>query len=350
MKAAAAVALAVAGMAAAQNSSFIPSGISSSCTSLLESLDADTTLQSCVGQLLNITSAFTPSADGVNVTQSDINYALANMCKGKAGCSDSVVRNWLSEVYSSCNSELTSSTAYNEKVREIYDILYVFNPLLDAVCSVDSANQDYCINEIKNSLSNTTSSSNSSSSASASATSGVSNNTFVSFATTFDPVEFAAQYLYIPLTSSSLTKRFVSMFSRDAAQTVETATIVYPNATTYRSLNLPFLFLQPTMKSSQLCTPCTREVMVSYVKFESAYPYSLGISASPILGGQSRLWTGINSTCGSTFINAIMSEAGTSNSLATDGSSSSGAQARYAGMGGAVVALVGGASALMALL
>lgn len=51
--------------------------------------------------------------------------------------------------------------------------------------------------------------------------------------------------------------------------------------------------------------------MVAYIKWESKQPYALGLSQSPILGGQSALWNAINSTCGAAYVNAITSEVGT---------------------------------------
>ena len=71
------------------------------------------------------------------------------------------------------------------------------------------------------------------------------------------------------------------------------------------------------MKSSDLCTPCTREVFVSYIKWESQQPYALGLSQSPILGGQGALWNAVNATCGATYTNAVVSEVGAGNFAAS---------------------------------
>ncbi|EIW66090.1 hypothetical protein TREMEDRAFT_41126 [Tremella mesenterica DSM 1558] len=343
----------------AQNITLIPTNITSSCTTFLTSLNSDLTLQSCIGQLINITSAFTPTPSGSpNVSQSDINFALAAMCNDKAKCQDNVIRGWLSQFWSTCNVELTSSGQSNSQVRDLYDLLYAFNPMVAAVCAIDSANQEYCINEIKQSSSSSSSASSSAPSASSTGTddvvTGISNNTLLATVTTIDAVELARQYLIIPLTSTSITKRLLSLSlfkNRDSAQVVEAATLIAPNTTTYRNTMLPFLFLQPDMKAAQLCTPCAREVMVSYVKFEAAYPYTMGLASSAILGGQPKLWNAINGTCGPNFIAAIMSQVGLSSSLATNGNgSASAAGRRLEGLNGGLVSVLGGVVGIVGLL
>jgi len=307
-----ALALAVAGVVSAQ-SSLIPTNITQSCTSFLNTLNSDTTLQNCVNPLINATNTFSPTG-AFNISQSDINSTLSTLCSSP-GCADSTVRSLLSTFYSNCSAELTSQTQYNAQVRELYDILYVFQPLKAAVCAIDSSNQEYCVTEI------TTGAAKANASASSAAASpSASGNGSVLITSSFladvglSPLEVAAQNLYISVTvnAATLSKRFLNMLSSRQAAQDTFASIVTPNTTTYRNTNLPFLFLQPDMPSSQLCTPCTREIMVQYVKWETQYPYALGLSASPILGGQSALWSNITSTCGTAFINGITAEVGLS--------------------------------------
>lgn len=71
-------------------------------------------------------------------------------------------------------------------------------------------------------------------------------------------------------------------------------------------------------------------------------PYALGLKRSPILGGQSALWSAINSTCGTTYVNAINSEVGSALSSSLNGSSS-GAESLLIGQGGlkGLTAIVG---------
>jgi hypothetical protein len=299
------------------DSALIPSNITASCSSFLTTLNADTSIQDCVTPLINATAAYTPTA-GSNASSTDIQDTLTTLCKSD-GCADSAIRGWLSGFYSNCSAELTSSTEYNAQVRELYDVLYVVNPLRKAVCSIDSGNQDFCVKSIVSGANNSTSSASASGSASGSAASAsgsaaASGSVMLSsFAATWNPIQVAANNLYIsvPVAASDMTKRVVNMFSRqEQADQKVFASIITPNMTTYRNTNLPFLFLQPTMKQSTLCTPCTREVMVSYIKWETAFPYALGLSQSPILGGQSELWNAINATCGPTYVKAITSEVG----------------------------------------
>ncbi|WWD21352.1 hypothetical protein CI109_105836 [Kwoniella shandongensis] len=340
--------LALAGLSqAAVNSTtvLIPSNITSTCSTFLASLNSDSALSSCVTPLINATASFSPTA-AVNLTEDDVNYTLASICKTNAGCSDSTIRGWLANFYSQCYPELTSASGYNSQVRELYDILYVVNPLKNAVCSIDSSNQEYCINGIVAAEAASNSAGASNSTAAANSTAAGNNTLFVNFASTanvLSPVQLAAQNLYIEIssTASSLRKRVVDtvLARRAEAQSVNLATIVAPNATTYKNTNLPFLFLQPTMNSKALCTPCTREVLVAYVQWETQVPYALGLKQSPILGGQSALWSAINGTCGPAFINAIMSEVGSYAS----GNSSSGAESIFIGQSGiaGMTALVG---------
>lgn len=89
--------------------------------------------------------------------------------------------------------------------------------------------------------------------------------------------------------------------------------------------------------------------MVSYIKWETAFPYALGLSQSPILGGQSELWNAINATCGPTYVKAITSEVGitaaafnTSNGALSGFSGSSGIGSIIAG-----AAFVAGAVSLL---
>ncbi|AAW44223.1 hypothetical protein CNF00800 [Cryptococcus deneoformans JEC21] len=351
-------ALALAGAVSAQSNStanstesiLIPANITSSCSSFLSELNSDSTLSSCVTPLINATASFSPTAvASANLTEDTINYTLASICKGTGGCDDSTIRKWLGKFYSECYAELTSSTGYNSEVRELYDILYVVNPLKAAVCAVDSSNQEYCVNEIVQSESISTSNSTASNSTAADDASASTNATalFASFAaadSALSPVEVAVSNLYIEVSSaaSSLKKRFLdTVLSRRAAQSVNMATIITPNVTTYKNTNLPFLFLQSSMDSSALCTPCTREVMVAYIKWETQMPYALGLRQSPILGGQSALWSAINSTCGTAYVNAITSEVGST--LSSSNGSSSGAESLFVGQGGlsGLTAIVG---------
>ncbi|BEI85207.1 hypothetical protein CcaverHIS002_0506080 [Cutaneotrichosporon cavernicola] len=276
-----AAALLLASTAFGASSSLIPSGISSGCTTFLESLNADQNLQTCVNPLIQATNAFSP-VSGKNPSSSDLTSALKTMCSA-SGCDQSYVVGKLNEFYSACRSEIDSG---NSKVAELYDVLYVFTPLKGAVCSVDSGSQAYCVNSIRK--------------AGASSNPGPAGSK--SFASSVNAVaaiaNSAADYLY---NAAGFSKRAASQ---------SFASVVTPNATTYRNTNLPFLFLQPDMTKDQLCTSCTRQIMVNYIKYENGIVYGPGLSNSPILGGQSGLWNGIKTVCGDAFTGAIVTEAG----------------------------------------
>ena len=336
-------------VSAQTDSTLIPNNITASCSSFLTALNADSSIQNCVTPLINATASYTPTANS-NASSTDVDETLTTLCQSD-GCADSAIRGWLSGFYSNCSAELTSSTAYNAQVRELYDVLYVVNPLRMAVCAIDSGNQDFCVKSIVSGASNSSSSASASGSASGSASaasasaSGSGSVMLSSFASTWSPIQVAANNLYIsiPVAASDITKRAVKMFSRQdqAADQQVFASIITPNMTTYRNTNLPFLFLQPTMKQSTLCTPCTREIMVSYIKWETAFPYALGLSQSPILGGQSELWNAINATCGQNYVKAITSQVGIT---AAAFNSSSGAISFKVGGGSGIGSIIAGAA------
>lgn len=306
----------------------IPSGISDNCNTALTAFNSDASVSSCIQPLIDATASFSPLST-VKLATDDVNYALASVCKQGSGCSDATVRQWISRVSSACSAELTGSSP-NAQVRELYDLLYIVQPLKGAVCAIDSANQKYCVNSLREaaassasgSASGSATSSGAAPSGSANATAG-NNSLFTSFAAIADPVEFARENLYYVVNQASGLARRMFLAERQEASASATAsasasasanstgnfaTVIAPNVTTYRSTNLPFLFLQPSMPTAELCTPCTREIMVSYIKWETQVPYALGLAQSPTLGGQLDIWNAINGTCGANFINAINSQ------------------------------------------
>lgn len=334
----------------------IPSNISTSCTTFLNTLNADNTLASCVTPLIEATASFSPAVES-SLSQTNITSTLSTICKSAAaansttGCSDGVIRSWLAQFYQNCQAELTDAVNYSTAVRELYDLLYVVNPLQAAVCAKNSGTQKYCVLEIVASAANVT----------ANATATANGTTLVSFAAVdgWNPVAFAAEHFYIlTKTSTSLARRVLSyVVSRQDASETESAgaanatspnatladTLIQPNVTTYKTTNLPFLFLQPTMSAAQLCTPCTRAVLVAYVKWEARQPYALGLSQSPILGGQLALWNAIEKTCGSAFTQAVTTEAGV---LAAGNTTSAAASPAGVAKGAVVLAVAAGAAHL----
>lgn len=205
------------------------------------------------------------------------------MCASN-GCDQNYVVGKLNSFYSACRSEIDSG---NDKVANLYDVLYVFTPLKSAVCAVDSSSQAYCVNAIRKAGASAKGPANSTVNA-------VNTNAVASIA------QSAADFIF----------DLVPGLQKRAPATQSFASIVTPNATTYRNTNLPFLFLQPDMTKDELCTSCTRQIMVTYIKYENSIGYGPGLGNSPILGGQSGLWNGIKTVCGDSFTSAIVSEAG----------------------------------------
>jgi len=110
------------------------------------------------------------------------------------------------------------------------------------------------------------------------------------------------QYLYTtPDLSGSTASR------RD---TTNTTTALIPNVTTYRDTDLVFLFLEPSMSTTQLCTTCTRNILTPYITFESSLPYAPGLNSSLLLGGQSALYNAILEDCPTGFMSGAVQAAG----------------------------------------
>jgi hypothetical protein len=307
----------------------IPAGLSAGCSKYLDSLDKHAGFKQCVEPLYNITSNFNPLTGlGLeNVTTSTVTSTLTQLCASSTKCDDSQLRSYLGQFYSACSVELTSTEAsYSERIREMYDYLYIVNPFRAAVCTKDGASQKYCVLEIA-----------SQAAAASAAPNEAENATSVANSTTNE----AAQNLVIYNPISDLTRRMFPQLSARAPGDAQTSYMT-PNATTYRSTSLPYLFLQADMSSKLLCSTCTKSIMAAYISWESQVPYALGLGSSPILGGQQDLWSGIGQTCGANFTDSISAQAGVSN---TTGATVMGAANKLVvGQGlvsGAVLAVVG---------
>jgi hypothetical protein len=274
---------------------YIPSGISQGCSDYLTSLNSNSSFSSCISPITSALSQFTPGVNSSNITTSTITNALGSLCSASAfsACPDSTVRAQLMSYYSACSAELT--TSLNNDVLRNYDVLYVLTPLRQAICS-KSDNGSYCVTEL---------SSTSGSSATGSAalvTPGSGNQ------------ETLLQNLY---TTTGLSGSVPSR--RD---TTNTTAALIPNVTTYQDTNLVFLFLEPTMTATQLCTTCTRNILTPYITFESNLPYAPGLNCSLLLTGQSALYNAIISTCPSGFLSgAVQAAGGLSGGIMSSGAS-----------------------------
>lgn len=249
------------------SSPYIPSGISSDCSSFLSTLDSDSSLAACATPLADATSSFASTSSPASAAA--VSSALSSLCSASASssCSQSSIRSELATFYSACTAELTGSSA-NVDVLRMYDELYVLNPLSTAICAKDNQG-NYCVNQIP-----------------AAATS-----------------------------DSAVSSAIGSL-------TTSQSTLTVPNAASYDASNLLFLFTQPSLNKTDLCTDCTRDVVSAYTNFMSSVPYSMGMSQSPMISGFGALYNGVVNTCGSSFLSGAVQAAGG----LKNGGSSSGAE------------------------
>jgi len=183
------------------------------------------------------------------------------------------MRSKLTEFKDACSAELTGATP-DPTVVQNYDTMYAMYPFKDAMCSKDADTQAYCVLNI----------------GTGSSTTGTTSNIATGPS---ESVAFAAAHL---------EKAYVR--KRASGQTV----VVNPG--TYRTTNLMYLFTSPDMNAGELCTSCTQQIVSKYVAFESSTPYALGLKNSPLLGGQSDLWTAIQEKCPASFLTEVTNIAG----------------------------------------
>ena len=137
--------------------------------------------------------------------------------------------------------------------------------------------------------------------------------------------------------SSNTTKR-ASLDRRDGSQEVFT-----PDASLFTSKNVAFLGLESSLSASQLCVPCTREVMNVYTSQLSTIPYAPGIANSVLFGGEPALYDAINQKCGASFLGGAAQAAG---GLAT-GAAPRSVDGGFALVSSAIAAAAAGAVALL---
>ncbi|KAF8522520.1 hypothetical protein JB92DRAFT_1693270 [Gautieria morchelliformis] len=212
----------------------------------------------------------------LNALPSNSTASISSVCAAVTSnsCPDATVRTWLADFRGNCTAELLTSP--NPQVVSLYGVLYVLIPFTNAVCAKDQTGQ-YCLSQL-------------SSNSTAKAASGVAN---------------AAQK---PLTSSDGT----------------------PDATVFGSANIMWLGANPTMDAASLCTTCTKNVLSSYIQWESSMPPANGLSNLPLLSSQAPLWAAVQQTCPADFISGTLSSAGASPGAANDASASSPAKTAMA--------------------
>lgn len=235
----------------------VPSGISSGCSKFMKALDQDDQLGSCTAPLLKATSSFSNG----NQNKNSLVSVLNTLCSANP-CSDKYIRTQLTSFGTACQAELDPSSG-NESVRDAYDILYVMQPFLGAICSKDD-DGTYCAVSSSSQAANATSSSGGSK-------------------------KRADQDVYAPDTAA------------------------------YRNSGIMYLGTLPSLSADSLCTTCTQNVLSSYAKWEATVPYAMGLSNSPMLGDQGDLWTQTKKKCGDSFMNVVTSSVGTANAEANAG-------------------------------
>lgn len=266
--AAAALLVSFAATAEAQSSTAIPSGISSTCATFLTELNSDDSIKSCTAPLLSATDFYTNATSGKTSTSTAstvLQESLSQLCGVNTGCDGNLIKTYLANFWSDCMSEIK---AKRSTVLAYYDVLYLLNPFREAICSQDD-NGNYCLTAVA--TTNTTSYKRDVSS----------QNEFM-----FDDLIQRRQHV---------------------SETASSANI----STTSNSTNIAFLFLQPTAEKSKLCSTCAQHILASYIKFETAVPYAIGLSNSEALSGQSALYKAGKQTCGDKWAVKVNSVAGT---------------------------------------
>lgn len=262
--------LAAAAYAQTQNP-LIPQGISSGCSTYMVSLDSDPQILSCTKAFTNVVANFGVGSNSGSVSTSAVNAALNSLSSSLSACSESAIRTQLTNFYSACPNELTSSP--NSDVIRAYDVLYTLYPFSQAVSTKDDSG-NYCVLEVGSTSNNTKTLLSSSGSTDSSPSSG----------------------LWSPL-SSGISRR-------------GEAQVITPNLQQFRNSNLVFLGILPSLAADQLCRTCTRNVLNQYIQFISSIPYAPGIANSPLMGGEPDLYNAVQQKCGAPFLSGSVQAAG----------------------------------------
>lgn len=265
-------------LAQSTSSSIIPTtGVSSGCSSFLTTLNNDTAIQTCTAPLLSATQFYAnatsaaKNSTAANTTSSAtaLSSSLEKLCATNTGCDSGLIRQLLSQFWTACDSEIR---AKNADVLAIYDVLYLLNPFHEAVCTRDDSN-NYCVLNIA------------SDSASQNST-----------------------------TKRSLSTEEGQLHRRQAVASENL------NGTSLGSSNIAFLFLKTISDKAVLCSSCAKNVMASYISFETSIPYAIGLANSNILGNQAALYKAMQDTCGADFTTAVNTVAGTTAFASVSGS------------------------------
>ncbi|KAF9646161.1 hypothetical protein BDM02DRAFT_3079663, partial [Thelephora ganbajun] len=253
-----------------QQNPLIPSGISDSCSKYMAKLDSDSQILSCTKAFTNAAANFGVGSNSGNASASAVSSALDTLSSSLSACPESLIRGQLTDFYAACSNELTSSP--NPDVIRAYDVLYVLHPLSKAVCTKADSGR-YCVLELGS-------------------TSSTGKNLLSSGSTGSSPAD--GLWLLLPSKNSR----------RGEQQTI------IPNLERFKSTNLVFLGILPTLSADKLCQPCTRNVLNEYIQFTASLPYAPGIANSPLMSGETDLYKAVQEKCGAPFLSGSVQAAG----------------------------------------
>lgn len=267
----------------------IPTNISDTCTTLLTQLNDDHVFQSCTQPLIEATSAFANQTVSGNAT-GVLSHTLDDLCATNHGCDRPLVQQFISQFWDSCSDELESR---DPDVTQLYDYLYIFNPFRDAICTKDEHNQ-YCLASMGTGMSTQADME----------LTQLYRRSFLPEDVPNDPYSDAYWDYILPTIPRSSTKHAT------ANTTVLAASMPDVNQLPDLSPQQLFFFLSNTTNKAQLCTRCSQSILASYIAFEMASPYALGIESSPVLQSQQSIYDHARKTCGDSFVQQLNQEAG----------------------------------------
>jgi len=184
-----------------------------------------------------------------------------------SACPQSVIRNQLTDFYAACPNELTSSPIAD--VTRVYEVLYVLDPMSKAICTKDDSGK-YCVLEVGSTLGTTGKN----------------------------------------LLSTSLADLWESLYPKNSRRGDGNEQVIIPNLQVFKDESLAFLGIKSSLATEELCQPCTRNVLNEYIQFTSSLPFAPGMSSSLLLGGETDLYTAVQTKCGAPFLSGSVQAAG----------------------------------------
>jgi hypothetical protein len=133
----AAVLTLLAAVVAQHDDSTTTSTIDAGCQRFLDSLNANTKLDTCLKSITTATAAFNSPDSAAAATSSEITAAFDSMCSSTACVRDDVV-DLLTQFAGACADDLVTT----QEVSSTYDMLYNMIPMRSTLCTKDGA--QYC--------------------------------------------------------------------------------------------------------------------------------------------------------------------------------------------------------------